>query len=177
MEEDKKIIAKIIAGDINQYELLVQKYQQAVYRVILKITNNTENAKEVTQVVFVKAYESIKQYKPDYKFFSWIYRIAINSALMHVKQNKNFTPIEQLKEMASDSEPDSKKDQNDLLNEALQQLPEKYLSIILLKYYVGNSYNEIATIKGINEKRVKSRLFDGRKILKNILISKGIFLD
>lgn len=96
---------------------------------------------------------------------------------MYVKQNKNFTPIEHLKEMASESEPDSKKDQNKLLNEAFQQLPEKYLSIILLKYYAGNSYDEIAQIKGIDEKRVKSRLFDGRKILKDILVSKGIFLD
>ena len=177
MEEDKRIVAKIIAGDINQYELLVKKHQQAVYRIILKITGDTENAKEVTQVVFVKAYESIKQYKPDYKFFSWIYRIAINSALMYVKQNKIFTPIEQLKEMASDSEPDSKRDQSKLLNEALQQLPEKYLSVIVLKYYAGNTYPEIAEIKGIDEKRVKSRLFDGRKILKDILVSKGIFLD
>jgi RNA polymerase sigma-70 factor (ECF subfamily) len=80
MVNEQDIINKIIAGETSQYKLLIDKYQNPIYRIILKITCDHEDALEVTQDVFIKAFESLKQYKAEFKFFSWVYRIAINSA-------------------------------------------------------------------------------------------------
>jgi RNA polymerase sigma-70 factor (ECF subfamily) len=171
MGDDRIIIEKILEGDVNRFELLIKKYQQPVYNVILRITMNVNDAQEITQSVFVKSYESLRKYNPDYKFFSWLYRIAINSALMHNKQMKRFVSIDEKTGAWTEAENRHKTNEEKYhqLNEALIALPEKYKSIIVLKYYAGLSYAEIASITGVEEKRVKSRLFDGRKLLKESL--------
>ena len=172
MENDKIVIEKILEGDVNQYELLVKKYQQPVFNVIFRIIGNIEDAKEITQEVFVKSYKSLQNYKPDYKFFSWLYRIAINSALIHNKQKRRFVSISEKTEKQTILKDTNKKEDEykyEQLNKALIELPEKYKSVIVLKYYAGLSYSQIATINRIDEKRVKSRLYDGRARLKELL--------
>ncbi|MBN1768333.1 MAG: RNA polymerase sigma factor [Prolixibacteraceae bacterium] len=172
MDDDKIIIEEILKGEVSRFELLVKKYQQPVYNVIFRISGNVEDAKEITQDVFVKSYESLRNYKPDYKFFSWLYRIAINSALMHNKQNRRFVLLSENTErqpefQSTNAEENEHKYKQ--LNKALIELPEKYKSVIVLKYYAALSYAQIATITGIDEKRVKSRLYDGRALLKELL--------
>ncbi len=171
METESTIIKNIIAGEASQYKILVNKYQNPVFKVILKIVGDWEDAKEITQDVFVKTFESLHQYNSNYKFFSWIYRIAINKALAFVKQKKNFSPFEQWQptieySTENDFDYDLRERQ---LKESVNQLPENYKSVILLKYYAGLCYDEIAETLGIPEKTVKSRLFDARKMLKNQL--------
>jgi len=177
MEGDLTVIKQIISGHTEEYRLLVEKYQNPVYRVILKMVGNTDNARELTQDVFVKAYESIDQYKPEFKFFSWIYRIAINRALLFEKQEKIFRPIDEKKEYLI---PDQRKDndtayRDHLLEFFVNELNEHYKSVILLKYYAGLSYSDISDSLKIPEKTVKSRLFDARKILKEKLTGVGFF--
>jgi RNA polymerase sigma-70 factor (ECF subfamily) len=172
MDDDKVIIEEILNGEVSRFELLVKKYQQPVYNVIFRISGNVEDAKEITQDVFVKSYESLKNYKPGYKFFSWLYRIAINSALMHNKQNRRFVPMDDKTERQpafQNTITDDDEYRYKQLNKALVELPEKYKSVIVLKYYAGLSYAQIATITGMDEKRVKSRLYDGRALLKELL--------
>ena len=176
-EQEQIIIESIIAGQIDQYEILVGKYQNPVFRLILKIVGNYDDAKDLTQDVFVKTFESIKQYKPQYKFFSWIYRIAINEALLFVKRKKNFRQIESVTDPAwhlPEQTPDYES-RDKLLSFAINDLAESYKSVILLKYYSDLSYTEISETLSIPEKTVKSRLFDARKMLREKLIKSDFF--
>lgn len=176
-DDEKKIIEDILAGQVDQYRLLVEKYQNPVFRVIFKIVGNADDAKELTQDVFVKTFESLHQYKFSHKFFSWIYRIAINKALSFEKQKKNFLSIEgnsdqfiQIPDQTFDYE-----GRDHILNRSINQLNEHYRTVILLKYYADLSYADISGILGIPEKTIKSRLFDARKILKEKLLKTDLF--
>lgn len=177
MEEDKYIVEKIIKGNTSLYRQLVEKYQAPVYRVVLKIVENDEDAREITQDVFVKTYESLTQYKEQYKFFSWLYRIAINNALMFVKQKNKYTSIDKImNQIADDTENKTSIEIRDkFINLSVRKLPEKYKTVVLLKYYANLSYIEIAETIGITEKKVKSRLFDARKLLKDHLLKINFF--
>lgn len=175
--DESKIIAEIIAGDTMQYRVLVERYQNPVYRVVLRIVGDTNDAKELTQDVFVKAFESLKQYNPDYKFFSWIYRIAINNALLHVKSRSSFLQIDetiaQTKQVAGETIDFERRDY--IMKQLIDRLSEHYKSVIYLKYYTGLSYSDISEVLGIPEKTIKSRLFDARKILKEKLTEMDFF--
>ncbi|HPR33725.1 MAG TPA: sigma-70 family RNA polymerase sigma factor, partial [Prolixibacteraceae bacterium] len=129
------------------------------------------------QQVFVTVYESLNQYNPDYKFFSWLYRIAVNRALLSVRQKKQFLPIDQYRLNAGDEEdrPKAKEMRDALLNQSIGKLKEKYRTVIVLKYYAGMPYADIAETLEITEKKVRSRLFDARKQLKDELIRIHFF--
>jgi RNA polymerase sigma factor (sigma-70 family) len=177
MGDEQKIIEEIISGYSGLYRILVERYQNPVFRVILKIVANPEDAREITQDVFVKAYNSLRQYKPEYKFFSWIYRIAINDALLFVRRRKRFLKTENITQksyqIAFRSEEDLYREY--LLNRSLQELNQYYQPVLMLKYYAGLSYSDMAETLGISEKKVKSRLFDARKLLKAKLLEAGFF--
>lgn len=181
MEEDKLIIEQIIKGDTNQFKRLIEKYQNLVFRVVLKIVGNNEDAREINQDIFVKIYESLHQYDPKYKFFSWLYRIAINSALQHVKQRKYSSSFDESpfnETTLTDNVIDNVIDiemRRRLLNKSINELSEKYKSVIALKYYANFSYTDIAETLEIDERKVKSRLFDGRKLLKEKLEKTDFF--
>ena len=177
MEEDKKMIEQILAGQTGLFRLLIGKYQAPVYRVALKISGNDEDAREITQQVFVTVYESLNQYNPDFKFFSWMYRIAINRALLSVRQKKQFMSIDRYRPGAGDDEdhPKAKELRDELLNQSIGKLKEKYRTVIVLKYYAGMPYADIAETLEITEKKVRSRLFDARKQLKDELYRIDFF--
>lgn len=172
--EEQKIIEKIIAGELDQFRILVEKYQNPVFRVIYKIVGDYEDAKELTQDVFVKTFESIRQYNSGHKFFSWIYRIAINNALLFVKRKKSFLPIEEIPYQIAEQMPDYE-GRDHLLAQSISELAENYKTVIILKYYSDLSYADIAEMLEIPEKTVKSRLFDARKILKEKLSKIDFF--
>lgn len=177
-ENDNELVKKIVAGESFHYRALVEKYQNPVYRVIFKIVGDADDAKEITQDVFVKAYETLAQFNPDFKFFSWIYRIAINAALRFEKRKRNFMPIQQYRE--TDGEPDvsvgmDTREREKLLKSSIEDLGDNYKSVVLLKYYAELSYTEISESLGIPEKTVKSRLFDARRILKEKLAAMEYF--
>ena len=177
MGDEQKIIEEIISGQTRSYRILVERYQNPVFRVILKIVGNSEDARELTQDVFVKAYESIRQYKPEYKFFSWIYRIAINNAMLFVKRRKKRIKTEKMLQNSFQiaDQNDDHDNRDYLLNRSLHELSGNYQSVILLKYYAGLSYADMAESLGIPEKKVKSRLFDARIMLKEKLSESRFF--
>jgi len=177
MDFEKQIIDQIIQGDTNQFDQLVKKYQNPVFKVIYKIVEDYEDADEILQDVFVKAYESLSQYNPEYKFFSWIYRIAINKAFLFVKRKKVAVPAEILCcEAEEDLEETVFCEQRDSeITKAVNRLDEKYRKVILLKYYAGLSYAQIAEVLLLPEKTVKSRLFDARRILQKSLEKMELF--
>ncbi len=180
MKDEKTIIKAIIAGKTENYGILVERYQNPVFRVIFRIVNNYEDARELTQDVFVKVYESLSGYDPEYKFFSWIYRIAINRALLYVRSRKPGIEAEKLslrEDPENGPENYDLKTKNDLVNEAVNGLKETYKTVVLLKYYAGLSYTEISQTLNIPEKTVKSRLFDARMLLKDKLSKNLQYVD
>ncbi len=180
MKDERIEIEAIIAGQTGRYRLFVERYQNPVFRVIYKIVNDREEAGELTQDVFVKAYESLKQYNPEYKFFSWIYRMAINRALLHLRNRKPYVELDKipLQENVLDrTEPYDVITKKSLVDKAVNELNESYRMVIQLKYYADLSYAEMAEVLGIPEKTIKSRLFDARMILKDKLGNKLKYVE
>ena len=139
-KEDGQIIRAILDGQTALYRLLVERYQNPVFRVIYKIVNNHEEAGELTQDVFVKAYESLPQYDPRYKFFSWIYRMAINRALLFLRNRKPYVEPEQIparerEKVTHDGQPFDLVTKSTLVERAVNELDQKYKTVILLKYF------------------------------------------
>ena len=170
-DADFDIIRNIQKGQVNDFELLVKKYQLPVFNALFHILHQETVARELAQEVFVKAYEHLDSFNFKSRFFSWIYRIAINTALSYQKrqnQQKNTSQFPGHYERPVD-EKIMEKEKAEILEKAIGQLENKYKMVILLRYFEQLSYSEIAEVLKISEKKVKSRLYSSRKLLKNIL--------
>ena len=174
--DDNELVRQCLAGNPQAFEVLVEKYQKPIFNVAYRMTHNYEDAEDITQSVFVKAYEKLRSFRPSYKFFSWIYRIAVNETLNVLQQSKRTEEINS-EYSASEKTPDESYAETELqekLQEALMGLSMEYQVLILLKHFQHFSYREIAYIMDIPEKKVKSRLFTARQLLRDILMRRGI---
>lgn len=173
-DEDRRIVVRVLSGEVNAYALLVEKYQKTVYNLLLRMIHNNYEARELTQAVFVKAYIALASYKTGYRFFSWIYRIAVNAALSHTKREERYGDLGSVNARADENGLTDDLSQ-ELLQNAVKQLKEKYKVVIVLKYYEQLSYKEIAFTLDISEKKVRSRLYDARLMLKEMLEKSAFF--
>jgi len=173
MDEDHDMIRNVLHGDTNRYRKLVEKYQGPVFNLLIKMVNNFEDAEELTQDVFVKAYESLAGFNFNYRFFSWIYKIAINRALAELRHKKRYTEIEHIQNKLTEENTDAP-ESNAQVKMAIDNLKDLYKAVIILKYYEGLSYKEIAIMLDIPEKKVRSRLYDARIKMKEALEKTGI---
>lgn len=166
--KDHAIIRSVLQGDVNAYGLLVKRYQVPVFNLLLRMLNSHDEAEELTQVAFIRAYEALSTFRFGFRFFSWLYRIAINLALTQMKQQKRYTSLtgmEQLVDHAEEAEPEKEQ----LVQLAIKQLNDTYKAVVILKYYQQLSYKEIGFMLGITEKKVRSRLYDARVKIKKTL--------
>jgi len=175
--EDNNLVSRCLKGDTEAFDTLVEKYYKIIFRLARKMLKNYDDAEEITQSVFVKAYENLNKYNPKYKFFSWLYRITVNETLNFSKK-KSYT-VEINESVANDDDdPDKIYNQNELgekIQDALMELDMLYRLPVVLKHFLNYSYKELGDLLGIPEKTVKSRLFTGRQLLKDILIKKSVF--
>jgi RNA polymerase sigma-70 factor, ECF subfamily len=167
-DEDHAIIRRVLDGSVGDFEQLIIKYQSPVYNLLFRMLKNRYEAEEFTQAAFIQAYEALPAFRFEFRFFSWLYRIAVNSALNHLKQRKRFTGIDQIRNADREIKEDHQ-EKSEHLHWAIGLLKEKYQTLIILKYYRELSYREIAFILETEEKRVRSRLYDARVQLKEIL--------
>ena len=185
--EDREIIEKFLEGDITYFDKLVLKYKQMVFNVCLKMLGNYEEALEVSQDIFLKVYESLKNFRFEAKFSTYLYKITLNScrsrlrALRRRKKLEYFSidePLEtaegRLKREFEGSHPNPKevleeKEKQSLVIKALFSLNPEYREILILRDIEGLEYKEIAKILNINLGTVKSRLNRARNILKEKL--------
>jgi RNA polymerase sigma-70 factor, ECF subfamily len=176
-DADFDIIRNIQKGRVNDFELLVRKYQSAVFNVLYHIIHQEGIARELSQEVFVKAYEHMDSFNFKSKFFSWIYRIAINTGISYQKKQHQHLFTNRFPGNFEEGveEKIMEKEKAAILKNAIHRLKDKYKMVILLKYYEQLSYAEMAEVLGISEDKVKSRLFCSRKLLKNILHDAGYF--
>lgn len=174
--EDFILVSDCLSGKGRSYEIIVEKYNKIIFRLANKFVKDFDDAEEITQSVFVKAYENLKDYNPKYKFFSWLYRITVNESINFEKRKKSVEKISENFRSVND-DPDKIYDNNalsDVITDALMELDMLYRIPVVLKHFLDYSYKELSYLLGVPEKTVKSRLFTGRQLLKDILIKKRV---
>jgi RNA polymerase sigma-70 factor (ECF subfamily) len=174
--QDPKLIERCQHGDRQALEQLVETYERPVYNAAYRFLGNPDDAADVTQVVFLKAFEHFDQYDPKFKFFSWIYRIAINESINHVKRNRKQLPLDERMASESDS-PEDLAQSGDVSREirnGLMALEEHYRAVVVLRHFSDCSYQQISEILQIPEKTVKSRLYSARQLMKDILSERAL---
>jgi RNA polymerase sigma-70 factor (ECF subfamily) len=158
-------------GERTAFEALLIKYEKPVYNAAYRMLASSDDARDVTQTVFLKAYENLGRFDPKYRFFSWIYRIALNESI-NCLNSRNRTE-ELAAEPATETEgPDEATDtqqQSRRIQSALMKIKPEYRSVIVLRHFHEFNYLEIGEILDIPEKKVKSRLYSGRQMLKDAL--------
>lgn len=174
IDEDHAVIRQVLAGTTEAYRNLVEKYQGPVFNLLLRMLHNRDEAEELTQDVFVRAYEFLPRFKFDYRFFSWVYRIAINAALAHMKKKRPYAGIDEINQLGTEAH-ELQGDQRAHIDMAINKLKEHYKAVIVLKYFEDLSYKEMAMVLDVPEKTVRSRLYDARIKLKSILEMTGYF--
>lgn len=185
-EADAEMLRAVLAGDATAYRGLVEKYQGRVFAMVFGMVRNHEDARDITQDAFVKAYRNLQSFRLESSFYTWLYRIAMNLAIDHTRRQKrqNTTEFdEQLGTRDGDGElleqhhTDNprraleRKELQRLILEALDKLPDEQRQIVLLREVDGLSYKEIADVMEIPEGTVMSRLYYARQKLQKLLAS------
>jgi RNA polymerase sigma-70 factor, ECF subfamily len=177
-EADEQVIVRVLAGDRNAYALLVDKYKDRVFSLVLGIVRQRELAEEVAQDIFVKAYQSLGKFRKESGFSTWIYRIAYNTAISEARKKKNLVYNSQLTEnMGSDNSDNIMEKPEEvrqkMLEKALKALvPEENL-LVTLYYFEDKSVEEISLSTGLSQSNVKVKLFRLRNKLKETMIEYG----
>jgi RNA polymerase sigma-70 factor, ECF subfamily len=177
IEDENNDIRRIQQGNTECYNVLVLRYQSAIFGLLYNMLHQRVVAEDLTQEVFIRAYENLGKFNYKSRFFSWIYRIAINTAITYKKKNNRivFNDASPLDSEESIEDRIVGKDRSILLEKAIERLNDKCKQVIILKYFEQLSYNEVAMVLDIPEKKVKSRLFDARKSLRSYLEEKEFF--
>jgi RNA polymerase sigma factor (sigma-70 family) len=168
---DSELIVLAQKGDQVAYGVLVRRHQDRIYRHLRNLTGSREDALELAQDVFIKAWEALPTWRPDAQFHTWVYRIASNAALDVLRRRKvvRFVPLDDDYDAPSDQPgPEGQLQARQSLRRldaALAHLPLEQREIVLLREVEGLSYDELATTLGIDEGTVKSRLSRARAAL------------
>lgn len=174
MITDNEIIKKISGGDKDQYRILVERYQQVIFRTCLGYVHNRDDADDLVQEVFIQAYQALPGFRHESSFSTWLYRIAVNASLNHMRSNsKNFimrriddyfgsgkTDAPELN-VIDNRDPESmiiRDEQRALVKNALDSLPDNQRTAIVLSKYDDLSQKEIAAILEISEGAVEALL-------------------
>jgi len=178
------LVKRARRGDLHAYDELVKRYQERIYATIYHMTSNHEDANDLAQEAFIKAYSALKSFKGGSSFYTWLYRIAVNKTINFLKQRKNKFHLSlndidfnaehdpDLMALISDKTPNRDIGLSELqkkLNEALLKLSEPHRMVVILHDVQGQSHDEIAEIMGCNIGTVRSRLFYARQQLQGHL--------
>ena len=175
---DFALVERCRKGDRRALEALILEYQRPVYNVAWRILGNPDDAADASQAAFLKAFENLDRYDPSYKFFSWIYRIAINESINLRKRKRELQLLDE-NQPAADAGPDSRAEARGLsqsIQDGLMALTDDYRTVMVLRHFSDLSYREISDILEIPEKTVKSRLYSARQLMKDRLVADGIEL-
>ena len=173
---DAARVRDCLAGDPRAFAALVEQYEKPVYNVALRMLRNSEDARDIAQSVFLKAYQNLANYDPQYKFYSWIYRMAINESLNILRvRGRNAGPVDERlpEDSAGPSELLAEDQTREVVLEAIARLKPEHRAVIVLRYFVDRNYEDMAEILGIDAKTIKSRLYTARQLLKDQLSSLG----
>lgn len=183
-KEDRKLVADAKKGDNKAFQVLLKKYRKSVYYMLLKMVKNADDAEDLTQEAFAKAFNSIEKFDSKYAFSTWLFRIATNNCIDFIRKKRVQTvsidqPVEgddgsNMRFDVKDEELDPneamlKKQRKRYLNMAIERLPEKYKVLVQLRYFQELSYEEVARELEIPLGTVKAQLFRARELLNQEL--------
>ncbi|MBZ4687245.1 MAG: polymerase sigma-70 factor, subfamily [Clostridia bacterium] len=185
--DEKKLLAKVKKGDLESFNILVEKYQKHVYNIAYRFMGSREDASDAAQEAFLKAYRSISKFRNDASFKTWLYHITANVCRDELRKRKNTSVISldvpimgddgqeidrQLKSgNPSPEEQFEVKENQSFVQEVINSLPEDYRIILILRELQGLSYEEITEALNCSMGTVKSRLSRARKLFKDKIIN------
>jgi RNA polymerase sigma factor (sigma-70 family) len=183
LESEQALVTSALAGDQKAYKTLFEMYRQAIFHITVKIVRNSDEANDLVQETFIKAFGSLKTYDHNYRFSTWLYKIAANSSIDFLRKRKIDSlsldkPIPTRDGDVQMEIPDNTYNpEHDLRNrertigieEAIDSLPEKYREVIVLRHKEDRSYEEIAAMLKVPVGTVKARIFRARELLKKKL--------
>lgn len=181
-DADLEIVRRVQAGEVAAFDALVRRYRERLYGVIYNLTGNREDAADLTQDSLIKAFQSLDRFNARSAFFTWLYRIAVNTTLSHLRRSRlrSFFSLDQLdteapvaKEIIDALTDSSGADRatfvhelQEKLNGALQKLSIKHRTVITLFEIDGLNHQEIAEVMGCSEGTVRSRLHYAKQLLQ-----------
>jgi RNA polymerase sigma factor (sigma-70 family) len=185
-KKDFNLVFKAKIGDQKAYAEIMQRYKDSIYYMALKMVNNKDDAMDLTVETFAKAFENLDKYKPEYAFSTWLFRIATNNSIDFIRKKRlNVVSLDLLSEdeggdfylqVPADGlnpeETSIRKQESEKLKNMVEQLPLRYRTLIVLRYYEELSYEEISQQLGIPIGTVKAQLFRARDLMSNILNRK-----
>ncbi|WP_459211682.1 RNA polymerase sigma factor [Aquimarina rhabdastrellae] len=174
---DTYYINEVLDGNVNAFSVLVNRYKSFVFTIVYRLVKNRDEAEEVAQDTFIKAYQSLKSYRGDAKFSTWLYTIAYRKSLDQIKKNKvhyTYTLIEEVNEGDAQEIENGlsyleQKERTQIIKEGILKLPPEAAAIITFYYFEDKKVKEIATITGLTVDNVKIKLHRSRKQLYSIL--------
>ena len=184
-QEDKKLIEQALQGNEKAFESLLKKYRNLVFSIMLKMVRNKQEAEDLTQEAFMKAFSSLSTFNDEFAFSTWLMKIASNNCIDFLRKRKLKTysihePINYKDEKIEIDIPDHdagperiliQGERSRMIEEAINELPERYRYVVILRHKEEKSYEEIAEIMNLPLGTVKAQIFRAREILNKKLKS------
>jgi RNA polymerase sigma-70 factor (ECF subfamily) len=183
---DRELVATAISGFDGSFEELVRRYQRPISAYVYRMVGNYESALDLTQEIFIKVYNSLRRYRAEFKFSTWIYKIAHNAAVDHLRRNATREqslvvgpegdtfdlPIESAR--LSPEQESERRERRGEIESVVRTLPANYRELIILRHSQDLSYEEIVEVTGLPLGTVKNRLFRAREMMRVQFVDKGI---
>lgn len=174
---DNQLVVRVQKGDKRAFDLLVLKYQYKVHAIVARFVRDSDEVRDVVQEAFIKAYRAIPKFRGDSQFYTWLYRIAVNTAKNYLVARSRRPPSsdvdlddaeyysgsEQLKDVGSPENQLFRNQLETVINQAILELPEDLRTAVTLREYEGLSYEDIAAIMDCPVGTIRSRIFRGRE--------------
>ncbi len=182
---DGELIEKALRGREDGFEEIVRRYQRPITGYVYRMLNNYDASLDVTQEVFIKVYNSLEKYSSEYKFSTWLYRIAHNAAIDYMRRNsvsqqsieaENTDGTYQLQLESPQPTPEQERERSEWRTEidsVVKCLPVVYRELILLRHTQDLSYDEIAEVTNLPLGTVKNRLFRAREMMREMFVERG----
>ena len=183
---DSDLVATAINGQEGSFEELVRRYQRPISAYVYRMVGNYESALDLTQEIFIKVYASLRRYRSEFKFSTWIYKIAHNAAVDHLRRSSTREqslingsdgdqfelPIESRR--LSPEQESERKERRVEIESVVRALPANYRELIILRHSQDLTYEEIVEVTGLPLGTVKNRLFRAREMMRQQFVNRGI---
>ncbi len=183
---DYELVQSAVAGREASFEELVRRYQRPIAAYVYRMVGDYDAALDLTQEVFIKVYNSLSRYRSEFKFSTWIYKIAHNAAIDHLRrhavreQTLSGSVDGERREVTIESrrltpeQESERKERRTEIEAVVQLLQASYRELIVLRHSHDLSYDEIAEVTGLPLGTVKNRLFRAREAMRDLLVQRGI---
>ena len=168
---EAEIVAKVLKGYKQAYALLVEEYKSAIFNLAYRMTGSAEDAEDLTQETFIRAYQYLWRYDQRKKFFTWLYTLAFNLIKNHLRKNKKENHSEELSALSlTDNNPSQEERliEDQEISSCLLRLEDELRALLIMKYQQELSFEEIAQITGKSLSAVKMRIYRGLEKLKEL---------